>query len=285
MIVTLAQVQRITKAAPNTANANSVLIALGQYGARVGLDRPHRLAQFFAQLLHESAEFRYDREIWGNTPVQQRYDTRTDLGNTPERDGDGKLYMGRTAIQITGKANTAAFRDWCRKNIDPNCPDFVASPDLMNTDPWEGLGPIWYWDTRKLNDYADAGNVEMITRRVNGGLNGFDDRIDYLVRTSLVFLGYGPTETKRFQIVAGLKADGIAGPATRLALHKALVALPAVPDAAAVPAAPPVAAVSAPAATPIAKTALAMPAPAAAPKPADSWFTNFMAGLTGKTGS
>ncbi len=223
MILTIDHIRRIAKRAPSEANAQSVLKSLSLYGARFGLDQPHRLAQFIAQLMHESAEFRYDREIWGPTPAQKRYDTRTDLGNTAALDGDGKLYMGRTGIQITGKANYAEFRDWCRK-MEPKAPDFVAKPDLVNTDPWEGLGPLWYWDTRKLNRYADTGDVEMITKRINGGLNGYADRLDYLTRASLVLLDYGPTEVKRFQADMGLEhVDGDAGPKTRAALHAALV--------------------------------------------------------------
>lgn len=95
-----------------------------------GLDRLHRLVQFLAQLMHESGDFRYDREIWGPTPAQERYDTRADLGNTPQVDGDGKKYMGRTAMQLTGKANYTSFHEWCEgKGLNP--PDFVAKPDLV----------------------------------------------------------------------------------------------------------------------------------------------------------
>jgi putative chitinase len=223
MILTIDHVCRIAKRLPNDANAQSVLKSLSLYGARFGLDQPHRLAQFIAQLMHESAEFRHDREIWGPTPAQKRYDGRIDLGNTAALDGDGKLYMGRTGIQITGKANYAEFRDWCRK-MEPKAPDFVAKPDLVNTDPWEGLGPLWYWDTRKLNRFADTGDVEMITKRINGGLNGYADRLDYLTRASLVLLDYGPSDVKRFQSDMGLEhVDGDAGPKTRAALHAALV--------------------------------------------------------------
>lgn len=219
---TLEIIRRAAPRAPNEANARSVVVALERHGARFGLDQPHRLAQYLAQLAHESAWFRFDREVWGPTPAQSRYDTRTDLGNSPERDGDGKLFMGRTGIQITGKANYAAFRDWCRR-LDPAAPDFVAEPGKVNSDPWEGLGPLWYWDTRKLNRYADQGDVENITRKINGGLNGYDDRLDCLARISLVMLGYKPTDISGFQATAGLTVDGDAGPKTRAALHEALL--------------------------------------------------------------
>ncbi|WP_410176733.1 hypothetical protein [Sinorhizobium medicae] len=87
-------------------------------------------------LMAWSGYFRYDREIWGPTPAQQRRDTRTDLGNTPENDGDGFRYRGCTGMQLTGKDNYRQFRNWCRA-AGLSCPDFVKDPDAVNTDPWE----------------------------------------------------------------------------------------------------------------------------------------------------
>lgn len=212
----------VSDRAPND-NMRSVVAGLETRGEGAGLDRPHRLAQYVPQITHESGRFRYDREVWGPTPAQKRYDTRTDLGNTAARDGDGFKFRGRTAMQITGGHNTREFRDWCREVVDPHAPDFVANPDLMNTDPWEGLGPIWYWETRSLNRYADEGDAEMVTRRINGGLNGFEDRLQLLDRTSLILLGYRPIDVRVFQDHAGLKVDGISGPRTRAAFHAALL--------------------------------------------------------------
>lgn len=219
MQITLEQLQKSARKKINVANAMSVLIALEKYGHRFGLDQPHRLAQFLAQIMHESGEFRYDKEIASGAA----YEGRKALGNT--QPGDGVKFKGRTAIQITGRANTKAFRDWCRK-FDKKCPDFLTTPDLMNTDPWEGLGPIWYWDSRGLNQLADQGDVENITEKINGGLNGYADRVTLLGRISLVLLGYGPTEVKRFQKEHGVELiDGKPGPKTRSAMHVALVAL------------------------------------------------------------
>ncbi|KRB51780.1 chitinase [Rhizobium sp. Root708] len=222
--VTAEQLRAAAKGAVNAQNMNSVLITISRYGAELGMDRPHRAVQFYAQVMHESGDFRYDREIWGPTPAQKRYDTRADLGNTPELDGDGKIYAGRTAMQITGKANYRAFTDWCRSHA-MNCPDFVRHPEAINTDPWEGLGPLWYWDTHDLNRWADQGDIETITKRINGGINGLADRIDHYVRLSLVVLGYKADGVRQFQANAGLDVDGDAGPKTRSALHKALLAL------------------------------------------------------------
>jgi putative chitinase len=222
--VTAAHLRAAAKGAVNAQNMMSVLVAVDRYGAELGMDRPHRAVQFYAQIMHESGDFRYDREVWGPTPAQQRYDTRVDLGNTPAADGDGKLYMGRTAMQITGKANYRAFTEWCRSHA-MNSPDFVRNPDAVNTDPWEGLGPLWFWDRESLNKWADQGDIETITKRINGGINGLADRIDHYVRLSLVVLGYKPDSIRQFQANNDLDVDGDAGPKTRATLHKALLAL------------------------------------------------------------
>lgn len=242
MKITVEQLSKIS-GKPINANMHSVADALGTYGARVGLDLPHRLGQFIPQLVHESGRFVYDREVWGPTPAQKRYDTRTDLGNTPEVDGDGKKNAGRGPIQVTGGYNIARFEEWCVKMFGrAEVPDFTANPDLINTDPWEGLSAIWYWDVgnpegKSLNRYADAGDTEMITRRINGGLNGFADRLRYVTRTGLVLLGREPDDVMGFQVWAqkqgylpadtkdAKQADGIDGPKTRAAIHQALVAL------------------------------------------------------------
>lgn len=235
MIPTLKQMKAISTAtkfsAATVANMESIIAGLEYGGAKFGLDLPHRLAKYLGQMAHESGGFKYDKEIWKNTPAQLRYDTRTDLGNTPERDGDGELYKGRTGIQLTGKANYQAFTTWAKKHFGAGVPNFVKNPDQINTDPWEGLVPIWYWaagnpSRKSLNGYADENNDEMITRRINGGLNGFNDRVANTVRASLVLLGYGPTQIKEAQKVFWPKDksqwDGIAGPQTRAKLHEAL---------------------------------------------------------------
>ena len=215
------QILSLISGARPSDNMRSVALGLECYGAKLGMDRPHRLAQYLAQIGHESGGYRFDRELWNGKGAQARYDTRTDLGNTPERDGDGFLYRGRGPIQITGRYNYDAFTKWAR-GIDASAPDFVKTPGAVNTDPWEGLGPLWYWERRNLNRYADTGNIEMITRRINGGLNGYDDRLRRYTRAALVLLGYQPDDVHGFQEDAGLAADGISGPMTRAGLHVAL---------------------------------------------------------------
>jgi putative chitinase len=210
------------------ANIEAIEAGLSTYGQQAELLAPHRLAHYLAQLAHESGGFRYDRELWGDTPAQRKYDTRTDLGNTPEVDGDGKLYMGRTAVQLTGKANYERFHVWCEgENLEP--PDFVTRPQLLNDFPWEGVCPIWYWHVgnptgKSLNKLADANNIEQITKKINGGLNGLADRLDWYTHIALAMCGFSTIRVFQEQASqAGFydgEFDGETGPKTRAALHQ-----------------------------------------------------------------
>ncbi len=219
------------------ANIKSIIAGLDYAPTTLGMRLPHRYIHFAAQVAHESGRFRYDEEVWGPTPAQKRYDLRTDLGNTPAADGDGFLFRGRTGMQATGRSNYRQFTVWCRSMGFKNSPDFEANPDLINTDPWEGLFPIFFWSTRKLNAFADVNDIEMITRRINGGLNGFDDRVDCYEALSLVELEFAPNKEgvyalqregqKRGLLPADTKdktqIDGVFGPKTRGAAHELLV--------------------------------------------------------------
>lgn len=211
--------QRISKSKrPKASLVNALLVVLDRY-------KPHVQAHLLAQVMHESGGLTLDREIWGPTAAQQRYEGRKDLGNTQK--GDGSKFRGYGPIQLTGRGNITAFYAWCKKQ-GLNPPDFTQQPELVAVSPWAGWSTVWYWEvgnpTRKsLTVYADENNIEMITRRVNGGLNGYDDRLSYYDRSALVLLGYGPAEVKRLQTDAGLEPDGVSGPQTRAAMHRQLV--------------------------------------------------------------
>jgi putative chitinase len=133
------------------------------------LDTPLRLAHFMAQVAHESGGFRYMEEIASG----QAYEGRADLGNTQA--GDGKRYKGRGPIQETGRANYR--RDGQTLGIDfESHPEIVALPSIGL------LVACLYWSRNGINALADADDVLAVTRKINGGTNGLDERKAYLVK-------------------------------------------------------------------------------------------------------
>lgn len=130
-------------------------------------DNPLRLAHFMAQLLHESGSFRWMEELWGPTKAQRGYEGRADLGNTMP--GDGYRFRGRGPIQLTGRANYRRFGQRIGVALEEH-PEIAAVPSIGL---WTALE---YWRDRGLNALADADDIEGITRKVNGGLNGFAER-------------------------------------------------------------------------------------------------------------
>lgn len=127
------------------------------------MDNRLRLAHFMAQLTHESGGFRYMEEIASG----EAYEGRKNLGNTAP--GDGKRFKGRGPIQLTGRGNYRAYG--ARIGIDlERHPEIAAIPSI-------GLQTaLEYWTINTLNPLADADDVVGITRRINGGTNGLDDR-------------------------------------------------------------------------------------------------------------
>ena len=122
-----------------------------------------RLSHAMAQFGHESDGFRAMEEYASGAA----YEGRADLGNSVV--GDGRRYKGRGPIQVTGRAN---YRRYGRKiGIDlERRPDLASAPSI-------GLSvSCAYWTDRRLNDFADADDIEGVTRRINGGLNGLADR-------------------------------------------------------------------------------------------------------------
>lgn len=127
------------------------------------LDTGLRLSHFMGQCAHESGGFRYMEEIASG----QAYEGRKDLGNVVP--GDGKRYKGRGPIQLTGRANYRAFGREVGIDFESH-PEIVAFPSI-------GLmAAVRYWNSRNLNALADADDLLGITRKINGGTNGLDDR-------------------------------------------------------------------------------------------------------------
>lgn len=155
------------------ARATRWLDAINDACEKYQINTPKRIAAFLAQIGHESGYLVYVREIWGPTPAQVRYEGRRDLGNTQL--GDGKRFLGRGLIQVTGRDNYRQATDGIRKQF-PAAPDFVANPTALEQTPWAAVSAAWFWDSRNLNALADKDDFVGLTRRINGGTNGMADR-------------------------------------------------------------------------------------------------------------
>lgn len=138
------------------------------------IDTPARQAAFLSQIAHESGRLRYVCELWGPSPAQLRYEGREDLGNVLK--GDGYRYRGRGLIQTTGRNNYRATREGLSLYL-PIVPNFEAVPEALEMPQWAAYSAGWYWADRGLNTLADAGDYMRITRRINGGLTGYQDRL------------------------------------------------------------------------------------------------------------
>lgn len=142
--------------------------------AEFGIDTPARQAAFLAQIAHESGSLRYVRELASGIA----YEGRLKLGNT--HPGDGVRFKGRGLIQITGRdnyraASIALFGDYRLLN----------DPALLEETENACRSAAWFWHSHGLNALADVGDFERITRRINGGLNGLQDRNAYYARANL----------------------------------------------------------------------------------------------------
>jgi putative chitinase len=141
------------------------------------IDTPLRAAAFLAQIAHESGELRWMQELASGA----EYEGRKDLGNTEP--GDGVKFKGRGPIQVTGRDNYRL----CSRDLYGD-ERLLDSPQLLEL-PFDGcMASAWFWRSRGLNDLADVKDFEHITRRINGGLNGQEEREVYY-KTALGVLG------------------------------------------------------------------------------------------------
>lgn len=132
------------------------------------IDTPQRQAAFLGQVGHESGQLRYTTELTDAQHDGSQYEFRDDLGNT--QTGDGKRFIGRGLIQITGRAN---YRS-CGAGLGV---DLLTDPSKLASPKLAARSAGWFWKARGLNRYADADQFGSLTKRINGGFNGLDERI------------------------------------------------------------------------------------------------------------
>jgi putative chitinase len=158
---------------------------------------PQRVAAFLAQCAHESGGFRFLKENLNYKAVSLRkvfpkyfpsdelasaYANRPEMianrvyggrmGNGDEHSGDGYKYCGRGLIQLTGKSNYQNFADSIETAIE-DIPEYLAT--------FEGAvqSACWFWESNNLNALADKGDILTMTKRINGGTIGLEDRIKH----------------------------------------------------------------------------------------------------------
>ena len=160
------------------------------------INTPQRAAAFLAQTGHESGGLNLTEEnlhykaatlsrLWPRlfpADVAEQYAAQGPqaigsrayggrMGNGPEETGDGFRYRGRGLIQLTGKDNYAACGDALGM-------DLISDPDQVAQNPVAVLSAGWFWDTHHLNALADQGDMLTITKRINGGTIGLEERVE-----------------------------------------------------------------------------------------------------------
>jgi putative chitinase len=173
-----------------------------------GIDTPERIAAFVAQSAHESGNFtalhenlNYRAETlrkvfpkyFPTDEIAQQYASQPNkaelianrvyanrMGNGPESLGDGFKYCGRGLIQLTGKSNYQAFAESIETPVE-QIPEFLAT--------FEGAvqSACWFWESNNLNQYADSGDIVTMTKRINGGTIGLEDRKKHYAHALEVF--------------------------------------------------------------------------------------------------
>jgi putative chitinase len=204
------QVKHIVAAGVKQATAEKWADAVSAACQEFWIDTPQRIAGFLSQCAHESGGFERLQEnlnysadgmagIWpkrfavlgpDKKPIKKNGKNQPNkfalalhrkpemianvvysgrMGNGPTESGEGWLYRGRGLKQLTGKDNHRA----CSAGLGV---DLVANPDLLLEPVYAARSAAWFWATNKCNKFADAGDIEGLTKKINGGLIGIDDR-------------------------------------------------------------------------------------------------------------
>jgi putative chitinase len=204
------KVEHIVAAGVKQATAEKWVDAVVAACQEFSIDTPQRIAGFLSQCAHESGGFERLQEnlnysadgmagIWprrfavmgpDKKPVKKDGKNQPNkfalalhrkpemianvvysgrMGNGPTESGEGWLYRGRGLKQLTGKDNHRA----CGAGL---AVDLVANPDLLLEPMYAARSAAWFWATNKCNNFADSGDIEGLTKRINGGLIGIEDR-------------------------------------------------------------------------------------------------------------
>jgi len=198
----------IRAASPHTTAANLDLYTplLAELMPKYGIDTPLRQRHFLAQLLHESGGFRAVREnlnystdgLMATFPrhfasraeaetfhrqperiANRVYSNR--MGNGDEASGDGWRFIGRGLIQVTGRNNYTATSQALFGDDR-----LIKVPEILEQPRYAVQSACFFWQSNKLNALADSNDIQAVTRRINGGLNGLDDRQQFFDRLAVL---------------------------------------------------------------------------------------------------
>jgi len=197
MKLTLAQLQQIIPRNPYVQQWHH---ALQQLLPDYEINTPQRMAAFLAQCAHESGGFVAIKEnlnyrwqslrkifpkYFPSDELAQQYASKPNkaeaianrvyanrMGNGPEDSGDGYRYCGRGLIQLTGKDNYSWFA--ASLQISPE-----EASSYMETFEGAAQSACWFWETNGLNKWADTGDILTLTKRINGGTIGLEDRVKH----------------------------------------------------------------------------------------------------------
>ena len=202
MTLTQAQLKQIIPKNPYVDHWHK---ALAQLLPEYEINTPQRMAAFLAQCAHESGGFTAIKEnlnyraaslrktfakYFPTDELAQQYANKPQaiankvyanrMGNGDEASGDGYRYSGRGLIQLTGKDNYFWFA--ASINLTPE-----AASEYMETFEGAAQSACWFWETNNLNQWADAGDILTLTKRINGGTIGLEDRIKHYEHALHIF--------------------------------------------------------------------------------------------------
>lgn len=191
-VITIA---KLSKLLPKNKQLVQWHAALNKFLPQYNISTPERVAAFMSQCMHESANFTAIKEnlnyrvesllkvfpkYFKTSAIATQYANNPEMiankvyanrmGNGAESSGDGYKYRGRGLIQITGHDNYKTFADSIKMPLD-------KVPAYLETIDGAIESACWYWKMRNINIYADKADVHGMTKVINGGTNGLDDRL------------------------------------------------------------------------------------------------------------
>jgi putative chitinase len=208
MSLTLNQLKQMVHGIPYADHWHE---ALEQLLPDYEINTPKRIAAFIAQCAHESGGFRFVSEnlnykaeslmkifpkYFPTDALAEQYASLPNkaeaianriyanrMGNGPEESGDGFRYCGRGLIQLTGKSNYSNFADSIETPVE-------ETSAYLETFEGAVQSACWFWETNNLNQYADNNDILTMTKRINGGTIGLEDRMKHYAHALHVFGGH-----------------------------------------------------------------------------------------------